>query len=52
MGSASSSIGLNVNFNMLQTTTGTDVPYQFYVTVKGDPVSFIKVATTPEKYFL
>jgi hypothetical protein len=43
MGSASSSIGLNVNFNMLQTTTGTDVPYQFYVTVKGDPVSFLRV---------
>lgn len=41
--SQTASSGLSVSFNMLKSTTGTDVPYQFYVIVKGDPTSFLQV---------
>ncbi len=50
---AADSWGVSLNIQIASATSGSNVPYRFYVTVKGDPVSFLQVAVSaysaPEK---
>lgn len=40
---AANSAGVQSQLQITSATSGTDVAYRFYVTVKGDPKSFVKV---------
>lgn len=40
---AANSVGFQSQLQITSATSGTDVAYRFYVTVKGDPASFVKV---------
>lgn len=43
---SAASYGYASTYYIVKTATGTDVPYRFYVTVKGDPTSFLQVSIT------